>query len=434
MNHAEEMHQQTEQDEQALRIEQNVLGAIMQDNTALDRLEFLRADMFSLVKHREAFAVIQRMALRGEPIDALTLSGHVGDMQYLARIQFDTVGASNVVHYANLVKQQAQRREIIRACGEIMEQAHSEEPVQTVIDQAQERILGLTEKHYRGPSHVRDVLAKSIDALDERFHNPGTLTGVATGFSDLDKLLLGLQAADLIVIAGRPSMGKTTLAMNIAEHASESVPVLVFSLEMPAEQLTDRLVCAIGPVNFTRYRTGKVDDDEWPKITSAVSRLAEQKLHIDDDGGLTISQIRSRARKVYRQHGVGMVVIDYLQLIQYGGRSESRRLEIETIIRSLKEMAKELKCPVVVLSQLSRAVEQRRDKRPMMSDLRETGAIEQDADVIAFVYRDEVYNHDSPDTGLAEILIEKHRNGETGHIKLNFQGHFCRFTDFVVQW
>lgn len=430
MNTAE-IHQE---DEQTLLVEQNVLGAIMQDNSALDRLEFLRAEMFSLTQHRETFTLMQRMVQRGEPVDAMTLSSHGGDMAYLARIQFNTVGASNVIHYANMVKQQAQRREIIRTCGEIMQQAHSDEPLQAIIDQAQERILGLSEKHYSGPAHVRDVLAKSIDALDARFHNPGSLTGLSTGFADLDNLTSGMQEADLIIIAGRPSMGKTTFAMNIAEHVSETAPVLVFSLEMPAEKLINRMVCSVGPVNFGRYRSGQVEDDEWPKVTNAVSKLADQKLHIDDDGGLTISQIRSRARKAKRQHGVGLVVIDYLQLIQYGGKSEGRRLEVEAIVRSLKEMAKELKCPVLVLSQLSRAVEQRANKRPLMSDLRETGAIEQDADVIAFVYRDEVYNRDTPDVGLAEILVEKQRDGEIGMIKMNFQGHYCRFTDYTVKW
>lgn len=409
-----------------------VLGGLMRDNSALDRVDFLKPGMFTGF-HQDIFAAMQSQADKRLPFDAVTLSEMGGDLVYLGTITKNTMSTANIRHYAKRVQEEAQRREVVSICGEIIDQAH-DLPIAELTDMAQERVLGLSEKDHKGPSQIRDVLRASVDALDSRFHRGGAIIGLPTGFQDLDELLAGLQRSDLFILAGRPAMGKTTLAMNIAQHVSRETPVLVFSLEMPEDQLADRMVCAAGAIDFKRYRTGQLDDDDWPKVTTAVSLLAEHHLEIDDQGGLTIGQIRARARKAHRKAPLGLVVVDYLQLITHAGKSEGRRLEIEAITRGLKEMAKELNIPVIALSQLSRSVENRTNKRPMMSDLRESGSIEQDADVIAFVYRDEVYNEDSPDCGVAEVIVGKHRNGDIGTRRLAFQGQHCRFMDLVIKW
>jgi replicative DNA helicase len=278
------------------------------------------------------------------------------------------------------------------------------------------------------------VITKAIERIDELYQSDSAITGLSTGFSDIDMMTAGLQPSDLIIIAGRPSMGKTTFAMNIVEHAviSNEKPVVVFSMEMPADALVNRMLSSLGRINQTKMRTGQLDDDDWPRLTSAVSLLKDRPLFIDDNAALSPTEVRSRSRRIAREHGpLGLIMIDYLQLMQVKGFAENRAGEISEISRSLKALAKELSVPVIALSQLNRSLEQRPNKRPVMSDLRESGSIEQDADVIAFIYRDEVYNEDSPDKGVAEIIIGKQRNGPIGIRRLAFIGKYTKFEDLA---
>jgi replicative DNA helicase len=272
-----------------------------------------------------------------------------------------------------------------------------------------------------------------VDRIDELFRSESAITGVSTGFKDLDDMTSGLQPGDLVIVAGRPSMGKTSLAMNIAENAAlaSKVPVAIFSMEMPGEQLAMRMMASLGRINAHKVRTGKLDDDDWPRLTHAIGLLAEAPMFIDDTPALNPLELRTRARRLKREHGLGMIVVDYLQLMQAPESGENRATEISAVTRSLKSLAKELNVPLIALSQLNRSLEQRPNKRPVMSDLRESGAIEQDADVIFFIYRDEVYNEDSPDKGSAEIIIGKQRNGPTGKVKLTFLGEYTRFENYI---
>jgi replicative DNA helicase len=304
-----------------------------------------------------------------------------------------------------------------------------------LVDLAEQRVFEIADRGSRrgaGFVALSQVLPKTIDRLDLLSHSEGEITGVATGFSDMDRMTAGLQRGDLIIIAGRPSMGKTTLAVNIAENAAIGlqVPTAIFSMEMSAEQLSFRMIGSIGRVDQHRLRTGRLTDEDWTRVNSAVSMMSSAPIFIDDSAGLSPTEVRARARRLKREHGLGLVVIDYLQLMQVAGSKENRATEISEISRSLKALAKELDVPVVALSQLNRSVEQRNDKKPVMSDLRESGAIEQDADVIVFIYRDEVYNEDSADKGTAEIIVAKQRNGPIGTVRLTFLGQYTRFESF----
>ena len=306
-----------------------------------------------------------------------------------------------------------------------------------LLDNAEQLVFRIAEQgSTRGPgfASIKDLLTKAVDRIDELFHQDNPLTGIATGFTDIDDMTAGLQPSDLIIVAGRPSMGKTAFAMNIAEHAAirDGRAVAVFSMEMSGEQLAMRLMSSLGRIDQTKVRTGKLDDDDWPRLTSAVSILSEAPLFIDDTPALSPTELRARARRLKREHNLGLIVIDYLQLMQVPGNKENRTGEISEISRSLKALAKELKVPVIALSQLNRSLEQRPNKRPVMSDLRESGAIEQDADVIMFIYRDEVYDEDSPDKGTAEIIIGKQRNGPIGVRRLTFLGKHTRFENFTA--
>jgi replicative DNA helicase len=329
-------------------------------------------------------------------------------------------------------------RSLIRVGGEIAASAYNPEGREPgeLVDEAERRVFEIAEQGKRRGSGfvpIRKILPQTIDRLDELQNSEGHITGLATGFDDLDKMTAGLQAGDLVVVAGRPSMGKTSLAMNIAENAaiSAAVPVAIFSMEMSSEQLSFRMISSLGRVNQSHLRTGNFSDEDWHRINAAVSLMSESKIFIDDTPALNPTEVRARSRRLRREHGLGLIVLDYLQLMQVPGTAENRATEISQISRSLKALAKELSVPIIALSQLNRSVEQRTDKRPVMSDLRESGAIEQDADVIAFIYRDEVYNKETMRKGIADIIIAKQRNGPVGEVPLTFLGEYTKFENYV---
>lgn len=424
-----------------IEAEQNVLGAMMHDCRKFDVVaDILEATDFYRRDHQLIFEAITSLAAANTPCDAVTLSealertgklDEVGGLPYLGKLQNDVV-ALNAKAYAHIVKERSVERALSQAGVEITNLTYEKIPVRDKIDKAQSLVQCLTEDHHHGGlTQVRSMLKLSIDGLEQRFHHPGTLTGLSFGLAELDRLTLGAQRTNLIVIAGRPSMGKTTLVMIlvIATAVKAKQPVAVFSLEMSATELTDRLICAIGKIDSHAYRSGKVQDTDWPRITAAVSQLHDAPLFIDDTPALNINQVRARARRIKREHGLALVVVDYLQLMS--GYGENRTQVISEISRGLKALAKELGVPVVALSQLNRGLENRTNKRPTLADLRESGQIEQDADLIVFIYRDEVYHEDSPDKGIAEIIIGKQRNGETGTVLSTFRGEHYLFDDFT---
>ncbi len=351
----------------------------------------------------------------------------------------NTPSASNIRAYAQVVRERATLRKLIEAAQEIAESGFNPEGrnSQELIDEAERAIMQISEAGRRsgGPEGVNALLGRALERIEELFNTGGDITGLTTGFSDLDNMTSGLQPADLVIVAGRPSMGKTSFAMNLVENAAlaQGKPILVFSMEMPAEQLIMRMLSSVGRIDQKRVRTGRLEQEDWPKLTAAVNKLKDVSLHIDDTPALTPTELRSRVRKVVRENKgeIGMIMIDYLQLMQVAGSSEGRTAEISEISRSLKAIAKEFNVPVVALSQLNRSLEQRPNKRPVNSDLRESGAIEQDADIILFIYRDEVYHEDTQDKGVAEIIIGKQRNGPIGTCRLAFIGEYTRFENLA---
>ncbi|MDW5378728.1 replicative DNA helicase [Halomonas sp. HP20-15] len=433
----------------SLEAEQSVLGGLMLDNSAWDTVsELLVADDFYRYEHRLVFNAMIPLAEGGHPLDVVTLSealesrdqlDTVGGLGYLADLARNTPSASNIRAYANIVRERATLRKLIQAANQIAESSFAPQgrPSDELVNEAERLVFQISESRPKmgGPIGMSELLSKAVDRIDELFNMQGQMTGLSSGFRDLDDMTSGFQPSDLVIVAGRPSMGKTTFAMNIVEHAviSSDKPVMVFSMEMPAESLMLRMLSSLGRIDQTRVRTGQLEDEDWPRLTSAVNLLKDKKLFIDDTAALSPNEMRSRIRRVVREHGnLGMIMIDYLQLMQIPGFSENRTGEISEISRSLKGLAKEFDCPVVALSQLNRSLEQRPNKRPVMSDLRESGAIEQDADVITFVYRDEVYNQDNPDNkGLAEVIIGKQRNGPIGTVHLAFIGKYTRFEDLA---
>lgn len=405
-------------------------------------------DDFYRQDHRLLFRVVSRLATQGNPIDVITVSEELqrlgelenaGGMAYLTELVEKTPSASNVRSYSNIVHERAVLRRLIQISGEISDSAFNPTGRSTneLLDDAERKVFQISESsagQETGPVSVNPVLTKTLERIEELFDAPDGITGVTTGFKDLDDMTSGLQSSDLVIVAARPSMGKTAFAMNLVESAliKAEVPVLVFSMEMPADSILMRMLSSLGQINQTKVRSGKLDEEDWPRLSSAAKILKDRPLYIDDTAGLSPTEVRSRARRVAREVGqIGMIMIDYLQLMQIPGMNEGRTAEISEISRSLKALAKELQCPVVALSQLNRGLESRTDKRPMNSDLRESGAIEQDADVIMFIYRDEYYNEESPDKGIAEIIIGKQRNGPIGRIKLQFQGQFTKFNDLA---
>ena len=430
--------------------EQSLLGGIMLEERAWDQIaDVVTGKDFYRPDHRLIFAAMEELVERNQPVDAITSGDHLqrqgklddaGGRAYLARLVGNTPGAANIRRYATIVREHAMLRQLIEVGGDIAANAYDTEgrPVEELVDLAEQRVFEIAEHGQRsgaGFIAVKDMVQPSIDRLDALSKSEGGITGVATGFEDLDKLTAGLQAGDLIVIAGRPSMGKTTLALNIAENAAigHNLATGVFSMEMPKEQVAMRMIGSIGRVNQSHLRSGRLTEDDWTRINSAGSMMSHSPIFIDDAPGLTPIEVRARSRRLKREHGLGMVVVDYLQLMQVGGSTENRATEISEISRSLKSLARELNIPVVALSQLNRSVEQRNDKRPVMSDLRESGAIEQDADVIIFIYREEVYDAETPRKGVAEIIIGKQRNGPTGTFLLTFKGEFTRFESHIPE-
>lgn len=433
----------------SIQAEQAVLGGLMLDNETWDKVaDRLGEDDFFRHDHKLVFRAVSILAEKQLPFDVVTLAEvlekhnwleDAGGLAYLASMAQDTPSAANIVAYADIVRERSVLRQLIHAAGEVADSAYNPKGVElsSLVEAAEQKIFQIADKRRRtgsGFKAIRSLLAGAVDRIEELFHKQGHITGMSTGFADLDEMTSGLQRSDLIVVAGRPSMGKTTFAMNIAENVAikQDAPVAVFSMEMPGEQLAMRMMSSLGRIDQHRVRTGKLEEDEWPRMTSAINILAETKLFIDDTPALTPVEVRARCRRLAREYGqLGLVVLDYLQLMQVAGGSENRVNEISEISRSLKALAKEMNVPVIALSQLNRNLEQRTNKRPMPSDLRESGAIEQDADIIIFIYRDEVYNPDTPDKGKAEIIIAKQRNGPIGTVPLTFLGQFTRFENFT---
>lgn len=432
----------------SIEAEQSILGGLMLDNSKWDVVgDRVIEDDFYRQNHKLIFRVIAKLASNGSALDVVTVAEELegigelenaGGMAYLGLLVEKTPSAANVRAYAEIVHERAVLRRLISVSGDISDSAFNPKGRTTsdLLDEAERKVFQIAESRAGqegGPQSVNPVLTRTLERIDLLFNSTETITGVTTGFTDLDEMTSGLQPSDLVIVAARPSMGKTAFAMNLVESVliKANKPVLVFSMEMPADSILMRMISSLGMINQTRVRSGKLEEDDWPRLTSAVSMLKDRPLYIDDTAGLSPTEVRSRARRVAREikEDFGMIMIDYLQLMQIPGSTEGRTAEISEISRSLKALAKELNCPVVALSQLNRSLEQRTDKRPMNSDLRESGAIEQDADVIMFIYRDEYYNEDSPDKGLAEIIIGKQRNGPIGKIKLSFQGQYTKFND-----
>ncbi len=433
----------------SIQAEQSVLGGLMIDNQTWDKVADKVSEVdFYRKEHRLIFTTIAKLAEKQQPFDVITLSEMLdntedlkdaGGITYLGVLVKDTPSAANIVAYADIVRDKSVLRQLVHIGTDISDSAFNTEGRETaeLLEIAEREVFKIAEQRQRGRSGfnpIKSLLADAVDKIETLFEMEGDITGASTGFNYLDQKTSGLQPADLIIVAGRPSMGKTTIAMNMAENIAikGDKPVAVFSMEMPGEALAMRMMSSLGRIDQHKVRTGKLDDDEWPRLTSAINMLADTKLFIDDTPALTPTEVRSRARRLAREHGqLGLIVLDYLQLMQSPSSGDNRVQQISDISRSLKALAKELNVPVIALSQLNRNLEQRPNKRPVMSDLRESGAIEQDADLIVFVYRDEVYNEDSPDKGIAEIIIGKQRNGPLGTVRLTFLGQYTRFENFA---
>jgi replicative DNA helicase len=434
----------------SLEAEQSVLGGLLLDNAAADRIgDLLFKPDFYNDAHREVFAAIMDLVAEDKPADVVTVAerlaslkklDYVGGMAYLGALVENVPTAANIRRYAEIVRDRAILRRLASAAGEIADAAYNplgREP-RAILDEAESRVFEIAEQGARGQQGFQELsplLTQVIERVELLYARKSDVTGVPTGFTDLDRKTSGLQEGDLIVIAGRPSMGKTAFALNIAEHIALSfkLPVAIFSMEMGATQLAMRLLGSVGRLDQHKLRTGQINDDEWARLSDALGKLSDAQMHIDETPALNALELRARVRRLARQYGgkLGAVVVDYLQLMQAVAQGENRATEISEISRSLKALAKELKVPVLALSQLNRSVEARPDKRPLMSDLRESGAIEQDADVIFFIYRDEVYNEESSDKGVAEIIIGKQRNGPIGTVRLAFLGQHTRFENLA---
>ena len=432
----------------SIEAEQSLLGGLMLDALAWDKVaDVITADEFYRKDHRLIFSAIANLVESGSPCDVVTVSEHLdsrgeldnsGGLEYLATLANETAGAANARAYAKILRERATLRALISAGNEIAGSAFSNDgrTAAEVLDDAEKMVFEIADKGTRGKNgfkSLKDILPEAVDRIDTLHQSDGDITGISTGYNEFDKLTAGLQPGDLIIVAGRPSMGKTTLAVNMAENAAigSKVPTAIFSMEMPAQQLAFRMISSLGRVDQTHLRTGNFPDEDWSRINTAVQLMSEAPIFIDDTPSLSPGEIRARARRLQREHGLGLIVIDYLQLMQVPGNKENRATEISEISRGLKALAKELSCPVIALSQLNRSVEQRTDKRPVMSDLRESGAIEQDADLILFIYREEVYNQDTPRKGIADIAIAKQRNGPIGDFPLTFVGRYTKFENWV---
>jgi replicative DNA helicase len=438
-----------------MEAEQSVLGGLMLDNGAWDKIadritdgDFYRAD------HRLIFQAIRKLAERGSPFDIVTLAEwlerndqleNAGGLAYLGVLARDTPSAANISAYAAIVRERSVLRQLIQIGTEIADSAFDTQgrDSRALLEEAEKRVFAIAEQGTRvqqGFTGIKDLLISAVERIDILFEQDNPITGVPTGWHDFDEQTAGLQPGDLIIVAGRPSMGKTTFAMNMAENAAirHKLPVAVFSMEMPGDHLAMRMMSSLGRIDQHRIRTGKLEEDDWPRLTSAVSILNDAPLFIDDSSALSPTDLRARSRRLQRDlhrenRQLGLILVDYIQLMHVPGITENRATEVAEISRSLKALAKELHVPVVALSQLNRSLEQRGDKRPVMSDLRESGSLEQDADLICFIYRDEVYNAESSDKGIAEIIIGKQRNGPIGTTRLTFLGRYTRFENFAPE-
>ena len=434
----------------SIQAEQSLLGALMLDNQTWDSVaDKVSEGDFYRREHRLLFAAVRKLAEEEQPFDVVTLAetleqnrelDDAGGLPYLGSIAKDTPSAANIKAYAKIVRERSVLRQLISVGTDISDIAFNPEgrDAADMLDEAERRVFEIAEQEARGGGGfqpLKALLGKAVERIEILFQRDEPITGLATGFTDFDMMTSGLQRSDLIIVAGRPSMGKTTFAMNIAENVAIAAkrPVAVFSMEMPGDSLAMRMMSSLGSIDQHRVRTGKLEEDEWPRLTSAVNMLSQAPMFIDDTPALSPTEVRARARRLKREQGdLGLIVLDYLQLMQAPGSTENRATEISAISRNLKALAKELDVPVIALSQLNRSLEQRTNKRPIMSDLRESGAIEQDADLIVFIYRDEVYNEDSENKGIAEIIIGKQRNGPIGTTQLTFLGKYTKFENYIA--
>ncbi|WP_258111208.1 replicative DNA helicase [Alicyclobacillus sp. SP_1] len=430
---------------QQVEAEQAVLGAMLISTDAVaEAVELLEPDDFYRTAHRVVFSAMQRLYQDGQPIDVITTTAaltadeatleSVGGVEYIAELAASIPTALHTVQYANIIKEKALMRRIIAVSTQIAEQGYdSEQTASELLAEAERRILELSQyRKARDFTHISDVLESTFDRIEQLYASEGQLTGVPTGYSELDHMTSGFQKSDLIIVAARPSVGKTAFALNVGQNVAvrAGLPVAIFSLEMSKDQLVQRMLCAEAYIDGHKLRNGTLDDEDWPKLSMGVSTLSNAPIYIDDSPGITVSEMRSKLRRLKLEHGLGFVVIDYLQLIQ-GRRSsgENRQQEISEISRTLKGLARELEVPIVALAQLSRSVEQRQDKRPMLSDIRESGSIEQDADIVAFLYRDDYYDPESEKKNIIEIIIAKQRNGPTGKVELVFLKNYNKFVN-----
>ncbi|CAM8619506.1 DnaB Replicative DNA helicase [Oxalobacteraceae bacterium] len=435
----------------SIEAEQSVLGGLLLDNSAWDKIaDFVSPEDFYRYDHRLIFQHIARLISGSRPADVITVfeslssankADEIGGISYLNALAQNTPSAANIRRYAEIVRDRGILRKLISVSDEISGSAFNPQgkEVKQMLDEAESKIFAIAEEGSRGTQgfqEIQPLLTQVVERIDELYNreNPNDITGVPTGFVDLDRMTSGLQPGDLIIVAGRPSMGKTAFSVNIGEHVStdSGLPVAIFSMEMGGSQLAMRMLGSVGRLDQHRLRTGRLNDEDWPRLTHAIQKLNDAQIFIDETPALSSIELRARSRRLARQCGkLGLIIVDYLQLMSANSPGENRATEISEISRNLKGLAKELNCPVIALSQLNRSLEQRPNKRPVMSDLRESGAIEQDADLILFIYRDEVYNPDSPEKGMAEIIIGKQRNGPIGSVRMTFLGQFTKFENYT---
>ena len=408
-------------------------------------IEVLREDDFYREDNKSIFAAIAALYSKSEPVDIVTVKNElvsngtferVGGLEYLAELPERVPTTANVEKYIKIVEEKSALRSLIQTSNELISLGYDEsENVDSIMDMAEKKVFDLAQKkNVKGYTAIKDVLAESLQKIEELYNKKGNITGISTGFSDLDNITAGLQNSDLIIVAARPAMGKSAFAINIATNAAvkSNVPVAIFNLEMSKEQVGNRILCSEAMIDSNKVRTGQLGDDDWVKLANTIGNLSEAPIYIDDTPGISIMEIRAKCRKLKLEKDIGLIVIDYLQLIQgTNGKNSSREQEISEISRSLKIIAKELNVPVIALSQLARATEKRDDKRPMLSDLRESGAIEQDADIVMFLYRDDYYNKESEKRNIAEVIIAKHRGGSTGTVKLLWMGNYTKFVNLA---
>ena len=435
----------------SIEAEQSVLGGLLLDNSAYDRIaDFVSADDFYRFDHRIIFQHIVRLVSAAKPADVITVNeslvsagkaDEVGGLSYLNALAQNTPSAANIRRYAEIVRDRGVLRKLITVSDEIAGAAFNPQgkEVKQMLDEAESKIFAIAEEGARGSQgfmEIQPLLTQVVERIDELYNRDSTsdITGVPTGMIDLDRMTSGLQPGDLVIVAGRPSMGKTAFSVNIGENVAidTGLPVAIFSMEMGGAQLAMRMLGSVGRLDQHRLRTGRLNDEDWPRLTHAIQKMNEAQIYIDETPALSSIELRARSRRLARQCGrLGLIILDYLQLMSANSPGENRATEISEISRNLKGLAKELNCPVIALSQLNRSLEQRPNKRPVMSDLRESGAIEQDADLILFIYRDEVYNPDSPDKGTAEIIIGKQRNGPIGAVRMTFLGSYTKFENYT---